>query len=121
MSEIKSPVKYELSQCAGKYLRDLLNTAGWADDLFKIRHGAVTLDLIPEGENEPTAPKTNDQVELFRRDSKIWADTLLPEFELNDKQIKATKSCLNFYIKKATLPANKYTLEILNAFDIRDE
>ena len=121
MSENKPSTKYKLSQCAGKYLRDLLNTAGWADDLFKIRHGAAVLDLVPEGESEPAAPKTNDQVELFRRDSKIWADTMLPDFDLSDKQVKATKSCLNFYIKKATLPANKYTLEILNAFNINDE
>ena len=121
MSEIKSPTKYQLSQCAGKYLRDLLNTAGWADDLFKIRHGAAALDLVPEGEEEPAAPKTNEQIELFRRDSKIWADTLLPDFELSDKQTKAAKSCLNFYIKKATLPANKYTIELLNAFGISDE
>lgn len=123
MSNPSTPHKHSLPQLSVKYLRELINSPAWATDLTKMMRGAEALDKLPEVENEPFIANgaTAEQIVAFRKETKEWSDKVLAEFELTEKQQKAVKFCLKFYLPKAALPPNTYSKAIFVSFDIASD
>ena len=126
-----SPVSLTLPQVSVKYVRELLNTVGWANSLFNLKHGGDAFDNLPEPAIEPLDKgrwATEDELTDFRTRTKEWADKKL-SFTLPPKQFKALKTCMEYYIVQkhnvennkpyqSVLPGGRYTNAIIAAFNI---
>ena len=130
-STTDTPVSITLPQVSVKYVRELLNTTGWASSLFNLKWGGEAFESLPEPATEPIDKgRWTDEDELteFRAKTKKWAEKPLT-FSLSPKQFKALKSCMEYYIVQAhnkaaqkpyqsVLPGGRYTNAIISAFNI---
>lgn len=107
---MSTPATIKLPQASVEYLKQVLNTPAWyGDQIVHLKHGVDAFDAIPE---TPEAPSIS--LPLYHE----W-NTKEVAFELTAKQVKAVKKCLDFHAPRASLPANRYSVALLKAFDIK--
>jgi len=94
-------------------LTNILGNNQWYEGKVDLAYlgGRVLVKKLPDLTGaEP--PKEAEEV-------KGWLDEEF-DVDLTDKEINATKQCLEFSLKKSALPLNTYTFELMNLFGVDD-
>lgn len=132
-------MKVQLTQKATQWLRDCLAGPAWkkndnpekaARDAYKANQ--LLFEVVPETDEQPEEPLPAKSqlpedvhaaavaLRAYLRAIRVWNDKILPEWEVDDKNLLRIQRCLKFFISQGVISSSKYTQELLKTFKVGD-
>lgn len=101
--------KINMKQGSVRILRDIVSAVGWAKTTEHIIIGGGLASRLPEIAEYPAPKATEAEV-------KAWAVTIIPEFEVSEKERDAVKVAIKHFTEQGGIPPTPYAADLLKAF-----
>jgi len=112
---MSTPYEIKLSNGATNFLRNMLNSTGWAKTVSDIiLGGGLLVEVVPEVE---VPPATEGELKLaYDKRLNEWSTAGEYKFSVSDKQREAIRRCIKHFAEQAGIPPNRSSAMLLTAF-----